>query len=425
LSGGGASRETGVAVPAPAGFVPTLQRTFKAFTYRDYRLLWAGAFTSSVGTWMQEVAQNWLIFTMTGSAALLGLDAFLGDFPFLAFSLFGGVFADRFDRRRILLTSQVVQLSSAFLLAGLIWQHHVQVWMILTLSFVVGLAQSFGGPAYQALVPTLVEKKDLANAVALNSIQFNLARVIGPVLAGIAFYKLGAAACFGLNGLSFLAVIAALLALRGGGLVTAASEPVWKSLKTGVRAVRDARPLRGLIGMSFAGSFCAMPLLTLLPVIVKDVFHRDAKGYSAMLAAFGVGAIAGAIGVANFTHVRRKAIIAIATQMTFGLLMAAFALSRNVILSTAILVVAGAALMVIFAMFMTLVQSNVEDHLRGRVVSIYSLAFRGAMPLGNLAAGFAASLTSAPAVLVADGLILLVLGSVVLLRHSPEGMAGL
>jgi MFS family permease len=425
LSGGGASRETGVAVPAPAGFVPTLQRTFKAFTYRDYRLLWAGAFTSSVGTWMQEVAQNWLIFTMTGSAALLGLDAFLGDFPFLAFSLFGGVFADRFDRRRILLTSQLVQLSSAFLLAGLIWQHHVQVWMILTLSFVVGLAQSFGGPAYQALVPTLVEKKDLANAVALNSIQFNLARVIGPVLAGIAFYKLGAAACFGLNGLSFLAVIAALLALRGGGLVTAASEPVWKSLKTGVRAVRDARPLRGLIGMSFAGSFCAMPLLTLLPVIVKDVFHRDAKGYSAMLAAFGVGAIAGAIGVANFTHVRRKAIIAIATQMTFGLLMAAFALSRNVILSTAILVVAGAALMVIFAMFMTLVQSNVEDHLRGRVVSIYSLAFRGAMPLGNLAAGFAASLTSAPAVLVADGLILLVLGSVVLLRHSPEGMAGL
>jgi MFS family permease len=335
------------------------------------------------------------------------------------------VFADRFDRRRILLTSQVVQLSSAFLLAGLIWQHHVQVWMILTLSFVVGLAQSFGGPAYQALVPTLVEKKDLANAVALNSIQFNLARVIGPVLAGIAFYKLGAAACFGLNGLSFLAVIAALLALRGGGLVTAASEPVWKSLKTGVRAVRDARPLRGLIGMSFAGSFCAMPLLTLLPVIVKDVFHRDAKGYSAMLAAFGVGAIAGAIGVANFTHVRRKAIIAIATQMTFGLLMAAFALSRNVILSTAILVVAGAALMVIFAMFMTLVQSNVEDHLRGRVVSIYSLAFRGAMPLGNLAAGFAASLTSAPAVLVVDGLILVVLGSVVLLRHSPEGMAGL
>ena len=207
--------ETSEAAALPSRASPVV-RTFRAFTYRDYRLLWAGAFTSSVGTWMQEVAQNWLILTMTGSAFLLGLDAFLGDAPFLAFSLFGGVLADRVDRRRILLSSQIVQLSSAFLLAGLIWGNAIHVWIILTLSFVVGLAQSFGGPAYQALVPTLVDKKDLGNAVALNSIQFNLARVVGPVLAGIAFYKLGAAACFGLNGLSFLAVIAALLALKRG-----------------------------------------------------------------------------------------------------------------------------------------------------------------------------------------------------------------
>ncbi|HEV2064095.1 MAG TPA: MFS transporter, partial [Thermoanaerobaculia bacterium] len=146
-----------------------LIRTFKAFTYPDFRLMWAGAFLSSSGTWMQEVAQNWLIFTMTGSAALLGLDAFLGDAPFLLFSLLGGVFADRIDRRRILLRSQFVQLTSAFLLAGLIFTHSVQVWMILTLSFVVGLAQSFGGPAYQALVPTLVDREDLSNAVMMNS----------------------------------------------------------------------------------------------------------------------------------------------------------------------------------------------------------------------------------------------------------------
>jgi MFS family permease len=429
LSVEGTSSETGASVtaaPAPVGLSAALGRTFKAFSYRDYRLLWAGAFTSSVGTWMQEVAQNWLILTMTGSAALLGLDAFLGDFPFLAFSLFGGVLADRIDRRRILLSSQFVQLSSAFLLAALIWQHQVQVWMILTLSFVVGLAQSFGGPAYQALVPTLVDRKDLPNAVALNSIQFNLARVIGPVLAGIAFYKFGPAACFGLNGLSFVAVIIALYALkRGGPAVGSVHEPVLTSLRAGLRAVHDARPLRGIVGMSFVGSFCAMPLLTLLPVMVKDVFHRDAKGYSGMLAAFGIGAVVGAIGVANFSHVRRKAIIAIATQMTFGALMAAFALSRSTIVSTALLVVAGAALMVIFAMFMTLVQSNVDDGMRGRVVSIYSLAFRGAMPLGNLAAGFAASLTSAPAVLVTNGAILMTLGGIVLLRHDPEGMAAL
>ena len=412
---------------AAAARTSPLLRTFRAFTYRDYRLLWAGAFLSSVGTWMQEVAQNWLILTMTGSAFLLGLDAFLGDAPFLAFSLFGGVLADRVDRRRILLLSQLVQLSSAFLLAGLILGGAIQVWIILTLSFVVGLAQSFGGPAYQALVPTLVDKKDLGNAVALNSIQFNLARVIGPVLAGIAFYKLGAAACFGLNGLSFLAVIAALLALKRGALDRGVGkpEPMLESLKAGLRTVRDDKALRGLIGLSFVGSFCAMPLVTFLPVFAQKVFHRDAKGYSALLAAFGIGAVLGAIAVAGVGHVRRKGILAVAMQMTFGALMLAFALSRAIVLSYAILFFAGAALMVVFAMFMTLVQSNVEDRLRGRVVSVYSLAFRGAMPLGNLVAGFLAALLTAPRVLMLDGLVLVSVGSVVLLRHSRAGVTSL
>ena len=402
-----------------------MRRTFKAFSYRDFRLLWAGAFTSSVGTWMQEVAQNWLILTLTGSAFLLGLDAFLGDIPFLLFSLFGGVLADRRDRRQILLTSQLVQLSSAFLLAGLILAGSVRVWMILTLSFLVGLAQSFGGPAYQALVPTLVDREDLPNAVALNSIQFNLARVIGPVLAGIAFYRFGAAACFALNGLSFLAVIAALLLLKRGAPMAAAAEPVLRSLKTGLTAVRDATSLRGVIGLSFAGSFCALPLVTFLPVFARDVFHRDAKGYSVLLAAFGIGAICGAIGVAGFGHVRHKGVLAVAMEMVFGVLMIAFALSRSPLVSYALLALAGASLMVVFAMFMTLVQSNVEDRLRGRVVSVYSLAFRGAMPLGNLAAGFAATFVRPSIVLVADGLVLLTLGSAVLLRRSPSGITSL
>jgi MFS family permease len=414
--------------PGPGEARPSaVVRTFRAFTYRDYRLLWAGAFTSSVGTWMQEVAQNWLILTLTGSAFLLGLDAFLGDAPFLAFSLFGGVLADRMDRRRILLGSQIVQLSSAFLLAGLILTGSIQVWIILTLSFVVGLAQSFGGPAYQALVPTLVDRKDLDNAVALNSIQFNLARVIGPVLAGLAFYKLGAAACFGLNGLSFLAVIAALLALKRGALEKGVQtpEPFLESLKAGLRSVRDARPLRGLIALAFVGSFCAMPLVTFLPVFARDVFHRDAKGYSTLLAAFGIGAVAGAIAIAGFGHVHRKGIVAVAMQASFGALMVGFAVSRVPILSYAILFAAGASLMIVFAMFMTLVQSNVEDRLRGRVVSVYSLAFRGAMPLGNLVAGALASFLTAPRVLVLDGIILVLVGSTVLVRHARSGVTSL
>ena len=416
------------AAAVEAGGVSRLARTFQAFSYRDYRRLWGGAFTSSVGTWMQEVAQNWLILTMTGLPWLLAIDAFLGDFPFLVFSLFGGVLADRMDRRRILFGSQIVQLSSALLLAILIWQHAIHVWIILTLSFVVGFAQSFGGPAYQALVPTLVDKKDIGNAIALNSIQFNLARVIGPVVGGIAFYSLGAAACFGLNSLSFLPVLVVLLTLKSGAFVRgdAPQERVLDSLKEGLRAVRDARALRGLIVLSFIGSFCAMPLITFLPAFALQVFHRDAKGYSLLLAFFGSGAVLGAIGIAGVVgRLRRQGTVAVAMQLAFGALMIGFALSRVPILSYVLLFCAGAALMVVFAMFMTLVQSHVEDRMRGRVVSIYSLAFRGAMPLGNLAAAFLVTFLSAPTVLVIDGTVLVTMGTVVLLRHSRSGVTSL
>ena len=399
-----------------------MRKAFKAFEYRDFRLMWAGAFTSSVGTWMQEVAQNWLILTMTGSAFLLGLDAFLGDAPYLLFSLFGGVMADRVDRRRILLRSQYIQMGSAALLAVLLVAHAVQVWMILALSFVVGLAQSFGGPAYQALVPTLVDRQDLPNAVALNSIQFNLARVIGPVLAGIAFYKFGAPWCFGLNALSFLAPIAALWLLTGGGGVVKPTEGVMASLKTGLATVWNQKPLRGLIVLSFIGSFCAMPLVTFLPIITRDVFHRDAKGYSVLLACFGIGAIVGAFGVAAFGNVKRKGALAISMQMIFGALMMGFALSRTPLVSYVLLALAGAALMVVFALFMTLVQSNVEDGLRGRVVSVYSLAFRGAMPLGNLFAGAMASIFTAPKVLVANGIVMLLVGATAILTGRGRMM---
>jgi predicted MFS family arabinose efflux permease len=302
-------------------------------------------------------------------------------------------------------------MGSAALLAVLLVAHAVQVWMILALSFVVGLAQSFGGPAYQALVPTLVDRPDLPNAVALNSIQFNLARVIGPVLAGIAFYKFGAPWCFGLNALSFLAPIVALWLLKGGGGVVKPTEGVLASLKTGLSTVWNQKALRGLIVLSFVGSFCAMPLVTFLPIFARSVFHQDAKGYSVLLACFGVGAICGAFGVAAFGNVKRKGALAVAMQMTFGALMAGFAISRTPLVSYALLALAGAALMVVFALFMTLVQSNIEDGLRGRVVSVYSLAFRGAMPLGNLVAGAMASIFSAPTVLIANGAIMLLVGA--------------
>ena len=189
-------------------------RVFKAFRHRDFRLLWFGACTSSIGTWMQKLAQSWLVLQISNNPFLLGLDAFLGEIPIFLFSLVGGVVADRQSRKRMLVMSQVIQMSCAFLLASLFALGVVQVWHILCLSFVVGLAQAFGGPAYQALIPTLIDKEDLPNAIALNSIQFNLARIIGPVLGGLALTELGATWCFGLNGVSFIAVIISLLILK-------------------------------------------------------------------------------------------------------------------------------------------------------------------------------------------------------------------
>ena len=399
-----------------------LTRVFKAFTYRDFSLLWAGAFTSSVGTWMQSVAQAWLLLTISGKPAYLAWADTLQQAPFLALSLVGGVLADRMDRRRILLLSQVVQLSSAFLLAGLVFTNRIQVWMILAMSLVVGIAQSFGGPAYQALVPTLVDREDVPNAVALNSIQFNLARVIGPVLAGAAFATLGAAACFGLNGLSFFAVIVALLFLHRGAPTGAATGSVLENLKAGLKTAHGDRALRGLIGLSFVGSFCAFPLLTFLPVFAKNVFRGDVKVLSYFLAVFGLGAVVGALGTAGFGHVKRRGALAVAMQMTLGALMIAFGLSRVKWVSFALLFLAGAALMIVFAMFMTLVQTNVDDAMRGRVVSVYTLSFRGAMPLGSAVAALLVTLVPVPWVLVGNGMLLLLIGTTVFLRNHPEGV---
>jgi MFS family permease len=397
-----------------------------ALLHRDFRVLWFGACTSSIGTWMQSLAENWLVLSLTSSAFFLGLDAFLQQLPIMLFTLIGGVFADRYDRRQTLMSSQWVQLTCAASLALLVHFHVVHIWHILALSFLTGCAQAFGGPAYQSLIPSLVGTKDLTNAIALNSIQFNVARMVGPLLAGAAlaaFSHWGMpemtayAACFGLNALSFLAPIAALSFLARGGMVSApSSETVLQSLRTGLKVVHDDKGLRGLVTLGFIGSFCAMPLVTFLPVFAKSVFHQDAKGYSVLLAAFGIGAIGGAVGTAWIGNVRRKGIVAVSMQMAFGALMAGFALSRNPILSYALLALAGASLMVVFAMFMTLVQANVDDRLRGRVVSVYSLAFRGAMPLGNLLAGLVAAVVTAPRVLIANGLVMVGVGAVVLLR---------
>ena len=388
-----------------------LSRVFKAFHYREFRLLWFGACTSSVGTWMQIVAQQWLVLSISGSAFLLGLDGFLAQIPILLFSLIGGVIADRIDRRRVLLGSQYVQMACAFLLTALIAFNVVKVWHILSLSFVVGCAQAFGGPAYQALVPMLVEKEDLPNAIALNSIQFNLARVIGPMLGGLALTGLGAAWCFALNGLSFVAVIISLLLLTVTFAPKPTAESIWTGVKQGIGFVRGQGAMVGLIFLAFGMTLLAIPILTFLPVFAKDVFHRGPTTFTILLSCSGAGSVAGALIVAAFGNVKNKGRVALVTLLLLGCAIAGFALSKSMLLSCALLFASGAAMMGVFSMISSLVQLITANEMRGRVMSVYNVAFRGGMPLGNLATGWLVPMYTAPHVLAVNGMLLVAMGA--------------
>jgi MFS family permease len=393
-----------------------LRRAFAAFTYRDFRVLWLGAFSSTVGNWMQEVAQAWLVFDLTKSSFYLGLDDFLGQLPILLFTLIGGVVADRHDRRHLLLGSQFVQMTTAFILAGLIFWHRVRVEHILLLSFVAGMGQAFGGPAYQALIPSLVKKDHLPNAIALNSIQFNLARVIGPILAGATLAAWGGAACFALNGLSFLVVIVALLALTIKHIPPPEKKPMMQDLKGGLRYAKGQPAIIALTILAALTTFLGLPLLTFLPVFARDVFKGDINRFSHMMAASGVGAVCGALIVAWLGRFRHMGRVLLGVQATFGVLVVAFSLSRVAWISYALLFCTGASLLMVFSMTTSLVQLIVPDHLRGRVVSIYMVAFRGGMPLGSLAAGYAASRSSAPLVLGTNGVLILAVALYFLIR---------
>jgi MFS family permease len=383
-----------------------LARLASALGSRNFRLLWTANILSTTGTWMQKLAQNWLVLTLSGSAFYLGLDAFLGELPILLLTLVGGVIADRHDRRYLLIGSQTVQLTCAFVLAGLVYFDVIRIWHVLALSFTTGVAQAFGGPAYQSLFPSLVPRRDLPNAIALNSIQFNLARILGPLIAGVTLAAFGMAICFALNGLSFLFVIAALLALRFVHPEQTAHKPILEEMHTGLKYVAARPALVTLTLLGFLATFLGLPLQTLMPVIVREVFGQGVDGYSRMMACSGAGAVVGALIVAwkgRYAHMGRTALL---VQGLFGLLVIGFAGSRVLALSYALLFLGGVAMIILTSTLVSLAQLIAPDDMRGRVMSVFMVAFRGGMPLGSLAAGSLASLVSAPVVLMITGALL-------------------
>ena len=400
---------TTVSQPAPAK-VPVYQRVFKSFQYRDFRLMWTGACVSTIGTWMQSTAQAWLIYDISKKASLLGLDTFLAQVPIILLSLVGGVIADRMNRRTLLLGSQFVQMTTAFILTALIYFKVVQVGHILLLSFVVGCAQAFGGPAYQALLPTLVGKEDIPNAIAMNSIQFNLARAIGPTIGGIALTAFGAAVCFGANGLSFLAVIISLYMIQVKYIPAKSTEPILKSMKKGIGFIRSKPGMDSLIILAFGMTLLGIPLLTFLPVFAKDVLHGDAKDFTKLLSFSGIGSICGALTVAYAGKIKGQGKTALMVLVAMGSIIFLFSLSRNLWLSCFLIFFSGAAMMISMSMVSSLVQAVASDEMRGRVMSVYNVAFRGGMPVGSLILGNLIPIYSAPVIMGITGALLACLG---------------
>ncbi len=405
---------------------------FRALSHRNYRLMWTGAFLSGAGTWMQTVAQSWLVLELTDSAFWLGLDTFMASAPGLLLTLPAGVYADLFDRKRVLIIMQVGAGLSALALAALVWAGTVEVWMVLALTFVTGCCWAVAGPSYMAMTIDLVEREDLSNAIALNSTQFQLSRVIGPLLAALTIKFAGLAGCFLLNALSYVAILFALSRMKfekkeeRGGAPTVSSgetpaptsaEEATAVAKAGVREVlRDLleglsyvkkRPRVSLLILSSAVvSLFGAPYLVLLPVFAKDVFGWGETGFSLLTGTPGAGALCGALTVAYLGDFRGKGRFALWSAFAAAVCVVGFALSPQPAVALPLLFGIGFSMVSFFAVGNALVQHLVTDRMRGRVMSMWILTFIGTMPLGSFLSGAAAERFGPQRTLAACGLFI-------------------
>jgi MFS family permease len=374
--------------------------TFQALRHRNFRLWFFGQFTSLVGTWMQTIAQNWLVYQLTGSARDLGLVNFVGAIPLVPLTLYAGVIADRFEKRRVIFWCQAAMMALAFLLALLCWTGTVRLWHVMSLAFLLGAAQALDTPARQAFVVELVGKEDLTNAIALNSGMFQAARVLGPAAAGLLVAASGVAGAFFINGTSFVAVLFALF-LMDVTLIrhTGGDRESTKDLLGGVRFIREHRISRAVVLLISLSALFAMPYYVLIPIFAEEILGRGAQGYGVLMSAAGVGAVIGSLFSASSYVRERKGGTVSAGSLAFPFFLLAFAFSRGYVTACLLLVAAGFAFVLQNAPANSLLQELVPDHLRGRVMAIYVSLFLGLMRVGSLLIGGLASWTSAPAAL--------------------------
>jgi MFS family permease len=403
---------------APSSEPRVLPGFLAGFSFRAFRLLWAGAFLSSVGTWIQDVALSWIIHSRFHDPFYLGLRSFAQEAPLFTFMLLGGAVADRIDRRLILLSSQWFQMAMALLLGALHLTGHLGMAAIVLIAFSTGLMQSQSAPTYQAVITSLVPRERIANAVALNSLQFNLSRAIGPVVAGLLLAGAGAGWCFAANAFSFVGVILALQTIPFPPPAEQPRESLGRSLRAGLRYVFGTPRLRSATLLAAAASFLAFPLITYLPVIAGNVLRTGASGYSLLLTSVGTGAIVGAVVTAQRGHAKGRGWLMLLAFAGFGVVTIGASLSRWQWLSMVLLVGSGLALTTAFSTLNSLVQEMAPEALRGRVLSIFGLAFRGGGPVGSLVAGGLVRGLGAPAVISAYSALLLGVASFHLLRGS-------
>ena len=366
---------------------------FEAFRERDYRLFWTTQFISNIGSWMQGIAQGWLVYRLTDSPFLLGFVGFANSIPQFFLMLPGGVVADRFDRKRVVSASQWVQTLTALWLAIAIYVHHITVWQIIAAAVVTGIAMSFSGPAYQAMVVDLLEDRTrLPNAIAMNSLQFNLSRAIGPLIAGVTLSLYGTFWCFFFNAISFLPLIWALTVIPGRQLRHPTSEAAMLShIAEAFRYVMRDRLVMLLLIIVAAASLFGYPYLSLMPMIARALFRNDAKGLGLLMGGIGAGALAGSLMLSvrmPLQHRMTKTILF--TLTTFGIGLSGIGFTRQQPAVFALLVMSGASMVVCIALCNTSIQQRIPDALRGRVLSMYTFAFSGFLPFGNLFGGILA-----------------------------------
>ncbi len=392
----------------------------RSLRHRNFQLFFSGQLISLIGTWMQNIAQAWLVYRLTGSSLLLGLVGFAGQIPIFLFAPLGGLAADRWNRHHVVIGTQVASMILAFILAGLTLFHVVQVWEIIVLAALLGVVNAFDVPARQSFLIEMVVREDLMNAIALNSSMFNGARVVGPAIAGILVARIGEGWCFFANAVSYIAVIIGLLMMKLGPLRTASKDSSpFEHIAEGFRFVRRTKPILALVLLIGLVSLVAVPYSVLMPIFADRVLHNGAHGLGILMGATGIGALLGALTLAIRRGVQGLGRVVGLSAGGFGVSLILFAFSRSFWLSVALLIPVGYAVMLQMSSSNTLIQAMVPDELRGRAMAMYTMMFMGMAPVGSLFAGALADKIGAPWTVALGGLGAIA-GAAAFLRRLPS-----